>query len=318
MIKNLKKNYITIGLIGLGNIGRKRLLALKKINNTFFKIIYILDKKIKNNKGYYYNSIDEIRFKKVDFLIVCLPTNQVLKVLNKIKFNYNHLLLEKPGFENINTFKKFVSKLNKKKIYIKIGYNLRFDTGIIKAKNIFKKGKIGKLYSVKINYSNGTAKSNSNKVGSLLDIGSHSINLVQWLLNSFKLGKTYKLIQKNEFMNKKKDDNGYIITKLKNVIIFLHFGFCTWKNTFELELIGSKGFLKVISLPKWKKGQKVIFGKRIFPSGEPLVKEWVFRKDYSFKNELEFLLKNFKKDSIFNKKLNYNELATYKELVAMK
>ena len=108
MIKNLKKRYITIGLIGLGNIGRKRLLALKKISNIFFKIIYILDKKIKNNKGCYYNSIDEIRLKKVDFLIVCLPTNQVLKVLNEIKFNYNHLLLEKPGFENINTFKIYI------------------------------------------------------------------------------------------------------------------------------------------------------------------------------------------------------------------
>ena len=318
MVKNFKKNFITIGLIGFGNIGRKRLLALKKINNIPFKIIYILDKRIKNNKGYYYNSIDDIRSKKVDFLIVCLPTNQVLKVLNKIKFNYNHLLLEKPGFENINIFKKFVSNLNKKKIYINIGYNLRFDNGIVKAKKLFKNGKIGKLYSVKINYSNGTAKSNSNKIGSLLDIGSHSINLVQWLLNSFKLGKKSKLIQKNEFMNKKKDDNGYIITRLKHVIIFLHFGFCTWKNTFELELTGSKGFLKVISLPKWNEGQKVIYGKRIFPSGEPLVQEWVFRKDNSFKNELQFLLKNFRKNSVFNKKLNYNELATYKELASIK
>jgi hypothetical protein len=49
-----------------------------------------------------------------------------------------------------------------------------------------------------------------------------------------------------------------------------------------------------------------------------LVKEWIFRKDNSFKNELQILLKNFRKNSIFNKKLNYNELATYKELISIK
>jgi predicted dehydrogenase len=318
MSKISKKSYITIGLIGFGNIGKKRLAALKRIKKVSYKIIYVLDKKIKKTQGNYYNSIDDIKSKEVDFLIVCLPTNQVFNVLNRIKFNCKHLLIEKPGFENIKTFKKFISILNKKKIYLNIGYNLRFDNGIIKVKNLFKNGKIGKLYSVKINYSNGTAKSNSNKVGSLLDIGSHSVNLVQWLLNSHTLGKKFKLIQKNEFMKKKKDDNGYVIARLKNIIIFLHFGFCTWKNTFELELTGSKGFIKVTSLPKWKERQKVIYGKRIFPSGEPLIKDWIFRKDNSFKNELEFLLKNFKKNSIFDKKLNYNELLTHREINLIK
>ena len=33
--------------------------------------------------------------------------------------------------------------------------------------------------------------------------------------------------------------------------IQMQFGFCSWKNTFELELVGSKGYIKVDGLPKW-------------------------------------------------------------------
>jgi predicted dehydrogenase len=311
-MKDSRKIFISVGLIGFGNIGKKRLLAIKKIKSVNYKIIYILDKKNKKNNGYFYRSIDDISSKKVDLLIVCLPTNQTLKVLSKINWNYKWLLLEKPGFENINIFRNFIKRANQKKIHVNIGYNLRFDDGILKARDILKK--IGKIYSVKINYSNGTAKSNTNKVGSLLDIGSHSVNLLQYFLNSHNLGRKFKFIQKNEFMYKKKDDNGYVIMKLKNFIIFLHFGFCSWQNTFEFELIGSKGFVKVLSLPKWKDGQKVVYGKRVFPSGKPIIKNFVFKKDNSFKNELEFILKKIKNKMTFNNKLNYSELATFKEI----
>jgi predicted dehydrogenase len=315
-MKDSRKIFINVGLIGFGNIGKKRLLAIKKIKSVNYKIIYILDKKNKKNNGYFYRSIDDIRSKKVDLLIVCLPTNQTLKVLSKINWNYKWLLLEKPGFENINIFRNFIKRANQKKIHVNIGYNLRFDDGILKARDILKK--IGKIYSVKINYSNGTAKSNTNKVGSLLDIGSHSVNLLQYFLNSHNLGRKFKFIQKNEFMYKKKDDNGYVIMKLKNFIIFLHFGFCSWQNTFEFELIGSKGFVKVFSLPKWKDGQKVVYGKRVFPSGKPIIKNFVFKKDNSFKNELEFILKKIKNKMTFNNNLNYSELATFKEIYRIK
>lgn len=317
-MRSKEKKVIKIGLIGFGNIGQKRLQALKKIKSVPYKIIYILDKKIKNEKDVYFKSINSVKLKKVDLLIVCLPTNQVIKTLKNINWNFKYLLLEKPGFNNLNVFKQFIKKANQKKIYIRIGYNLRFDEGIIKARNFLSDGKIGKLYSIKINYSNGTAKSNTNKIGSLFDIGSHSVNLIQWLLNSPDIGRKFKFIQKNEFMGKRKDDNGYIIARFKKIIIFLHFGFCSWKNTFELELIGSKGFVKVLSLPKWKDGQKVMYGKRVFPSGKPIIRNWTFKEENSFKNELLNILNNVNKNSPFNKKLNFNELDTTQELNLIK
>ena len=45
MNKDSKKNFIKVGLIGFGNIGKKRLSALKKIKSVNYKIVYILDEK---------------------------------------------------------------------------------------------------------------------------------------------------------------------------------------------------------------------------------------------------------------------------------
>ena len=41
-------------------------------------------------------------------------------------------------------------------------------------------------------------------------------------------------------------------------------------------------------LAKWK-NEKVTLGLRIFPDGKPKIKNWFFRKDNSWKNELIFV-----------------------------
>jgi len=70
-------------------------------------------------------------------------------------------------------------------------------------------------------------------------------------------------------------------------------------------------------LPKWEE-QKVIYGKRIFPSGTPILKEWTFKKDYSFKNEIEFILNKIKFSTPFSKKINNEGFETFKELERIK
>ena len=77
---------------------------------------------------------------------------------------------------NLNQVKNFVNKSKINNKVLKIGYNLRFDDGLLKAKSIFDQKKIGKINYVKISYANGAARTNSNEVGSMYDMGSHSLN----------------------------------------------------------------------------------------------------------------------------------------------
>ena len=89
--------------------------------------------------------------------------------------------------------------------------------------------------------------------------------------------------------NKIKTDNGFILLKAQNIQAFIHHGFCTWKNKFNLEIIGSEGLIRVDSLSKWYE-EKVTLGIRNFPDGKPKIKNWFYRVDNSWKNEIIFVL----------------------------
>jgi len=98
--------------------------------------------------------------------------------------------------------------------------------------------------------------------------------------------------------------------KIKKIAIQMQFGFCSWKNTFELEIVGSRGYIKIESLPKWGT-QIVSLGKRTLPSGPPRIKIWKYKNDNSFKNEIKFILNNIKLNK-FSKKINNEGYETLK------
>ena len=57
-------------------------------------------------------------------------------------------------------------------------------------------------------------------------MGTHSINLLIWLTNIKKFKIIKSISQKNEFLNKTKVDNGFILLTAK-IHAFIHHGFCT-------------------------------------------------------------------------------------------
>lgn len=300
----MNKNFFKIGIIGFGNIGKKRYQSLLRIKKFKIQIDYIVDLKkptINLKKTKYYKHWEEILNLNVDLVIVSTPTYITEKIIKKLHKKFN-LIIEKPISTKLGVIKKLANEsLNANKLF-KVGYNLRFDDGLMKAKKNCTKDKIGEIYYIKITYANGAAKTNSNKVGSLLDMGTHSINILEWLIKSSDIKIVTNNDQKNEFLKKSKIDNGFIILKHNNILISLHHGFCTWKNKFELEVSGSRGFVRVDLLSKWG-DQKVHIGIRKFPDGTPSIKSWVYKNDNSWKNELESVL-----NLINCKKKKYNSI----------
>ena len=140
-------------------------------------------------------------------------------------------------------------------------------------------------------------------------MGTHSLNLLIWLTNE----NNYKIVnhigQKNEFLKKSKVDNGFILLKSNDIHAMIHHGFCTWKNAFNLEISGSKGFIRINSLSKWG-DERVYLGLRKYPDGKPLIKQWNYKIDNSWKNELEYLFNNFKINKKNINKINLECLET--------
>jgi len=85
-----------------------------------------------------------------------------------------------------------------------------------------------------------------------------------------------------------------------------------WKNTFQCDIIGSKGSIHLNSLTKWSNSSLLIRRRKI-PSGVPKEKEIIYKKgDPTWKEELKFfkdlIIKNKKtsieKNILINKILN--------------
>lgn len=299
---------IRYALVGCGNIGTKRLKSISSNKNSKLVIIAGPKNKSKSCKALelsksfnckYTNNWKKIFDEDIDAVILSTPTKLFNKIGSEILNRKKHLLVEKPLGRNINEAKNLTKLAIKNKVLLKTGFNLRFDTGIMKAQKYIIDNKIGKkIYFIKMSYVNGTVLTNNNNVGSLLDIGVHSINLAQFFLNTNTFNNYIKINQINE--SKNRDDNGFLILKKNNTLISIHHSFVNWQNSFKIEIFGDKGFINIESLPKW--GTQIFtFGKRVFPSGKPKIKTFVFNKENSWKNEWEFFIKCIRK-----KTDNYN------------
>ena len=294
---------MNLALIGFGNIGSKRIQVIKKDLSS--KIIYIVDikkedneiKNICNNFGAtYLNNWRKINFDKIDAVILSTPPQLFYSIAKNILNQKKHLLIEKPLGLNLKQ-SKFLTDLSiKNKVVLKTGFNLRFDNAVILAKNLMKKNKVGKIYYIKISYVNGTVLTNKNEIGSLLDIGSHSINLVNYFIGDNKILSINSFSQSNEYF---KDDNGFVFFKYKKILFYIHHSFVSWKNKFHVEISGSKGSLVINSLPKWGT-QELIYSKRVYPSGKPKQTKYYFNKDNSWSNEWFFFKKIIKKENFLN------------------
>lgn len=305
---------LKIAIIGCGNIGRKRTLSL--IGSKKIKITFLVGNPVPDKKCYGYelskivkcnfttNYEEIINNKNVDAVILCLPPKKVFNIASKFIKSGKHLLIEKPLGVNLKQAEKLYKLSIKYKVILKTGFNLRFDIGLMKIKKIIKKN-LGIIYFCKVNYVNGAVLSNSNNIGSLLDLGSHIINLFQFYFNSKKIKVHNSVFQKNEYH---KEDNGIINLSIGKILCTGHHSFVRWKNKFSIEIFGSKGFVKLSSLPKWG-FQTILVGTRTFPSGIPKIKKQILtNSDSSWFLEIKYFLRLIKNKDLSNNIEGFNNM----------
>jgi len=295
-----KKNFL---IIGLGNIGSKRLEILVK--NKIYNKIYIFD--IIKMK---------LKFKKKNIIVINKLNKKELNNLNldlailsvnpQFSFKYAKLLLneginvlvEKPPFFKFKQYKLLYNLSLKKNKYLFVGFNFLYDPVIqlIKKKYL---SYIGKLYKIEMSYLYGTSLTNINRVGSFMDIGLHLVSIINYLLKDFKVLHTNFDVYEKKYNNY--DEDGTVILKKGKINISLNFSLINWINKFHFKIIGSKGMIETVGLGKWK-NQKLKIYKRILPSGHPkLIKSHNFKEDLSFEKETLSIINKIDKKKFDNK-----------------
>lgn len=297
---------INVAIIGLGNIGYKRLTSINK--NKKFNVKIIIDKNLlklnqdkiaKNILKYSSFKSKNIKWSKINLCIISVNTNYAFEIADYILDMGINILIEKPAVNKFYLLEKLYVKAQKKKLLFKIGFNFIHDDAIPLLLNIYKYN-LGKIYHIKMNYLYGTNLSNNNSVGSLLDVGVHLLYISELLTADSKLN----YIKLNNYENKFYDEDGIIVLDKKKIETQIRFSFINWQNSFNINIIGQTGILKWEGLSKWK-NQKLTHMKRVFPSGPPkVIFQKKFFKDNSFKNELNFVYDLLKRPRLINKR-NY-------------
>ncbi|MCJ7800847.1 MAG: Gfo/Idh/MocA family oxidoreductase [Candidatus Marinimicrobia bacterium] len=275
-------------IVGCGNIGVKRINAIQNIPEIeIVGLVEVNQQQIKYLQENYKFPISDNYQKylidnSIDAFIVSATTQPSLKIIEDALIAGKHVLCEKPLGNEIAQTEKITSLANEKSLILHIGFNIRYDEGLQKAKLLIEEGKIGKPYFFKCTYVNGSVVTNNNKVGALLDMGIHNIYLAKMFMGD--INPIASAIQRFEYDVKDRDDNGFVLLQSDSMVGSIHFSLVRWKNDFKLEVTGSDGSVIVENLTKWGT-QTTIHHERVYPSGVPKEKMYTYNGDNTWEVE---------------------------------
>lgn len=277
-------------LIGCGNIGGKR--APHAAAHPDSMLTMVVDKDAARARAFasQYNCAhaadwESVLKTDVEAAIVCVPARHMHEIVMGLLDTGLHVLCEKPLGRDLMEAREITERSRERGVVLEVGLNLRFDAGLQTARALVSEGALGDLYFIKCDYVNGAVLSNTNEVGSLLDMGLHCLDLVTWFMGG--VDSIYGDLSAHEH---KHDDNGFAFLRKGRILAEIHFSFVRWRNLFRFEASGSKGYVLVESLPKWG-NQVLTYGTRVYPSGPPREERSDFSADRSWEREWDYFVR---------------------------
>lgn len=282
-----------VAIVGLGNQGKKRLLSVKS------DVICTVDPFDLNAS---YKDISEVPLESFDAAFVCTPEAVKEDICSYLVKNSKHVLCEKPltigSIDRLFSLEKLALS---KGILLYVAYNHRFEPAIVEAKRIINSDVLGKLYSVRLFYGNGTA--NLVKMSPWRDSGSGVIgDLLPHLLDTLCFWglarpENLSLISVHNFENNS-PDYASISSVGKLPRLELEVTLCKWKNSFRCDILGESGSLHIDGLMKWGSVSLQVH-RRVLPSGVPKVEEFNYPSgDPTWELEYEYFKKSIEEGKV--------------------
>lgn len=221
---NNKFSYV---LVGYGNIGRTHRIAAE-MNNLAFREGTLIERRIlcttsnlKTYEGYFdqiTNDYDSA-LKMIDkgFVDICTPNNHHYAYAVKALKAHCPVYCEKPLTVDLGEAQNLVALAEQAAIINQVGFNNRFIPGINKIKDCLMAGKLGKIIHFRIHYDHYSyldpnrpiswrQKLNDAGGGSIIDLGIHMIDLINYLLGTIKSVRAVsRIINKARFLDQDTD-----------------------------------------------------------------------------------------------------------------
>ena len=249
-------------VVGLGVQGRKRMLVAGE------DVVATVDPFCSEAK---YGQVQNVPLDAYDAALLCTPDQTKLEIVTYLLSNNKHLLVEKPFFaagseELINI--KLLAEKNRTVCYT--AYNHRFEPHFVRMKGLIDSGRLGRIYSVRMFYGNGTARLVKDSAwrdqgaGVLPDLGSHLLDAVLFWFG--RPSAPFTLFSVNRFENLAPDHVSF--GSSSNPLLQMEVTLLSWRNHFYCDIFAENGSAHIESLCKWGPSTLTVRNRK-FPSGRP-------------------------------------------------
>ena len=191
---------IGVGVVGCGRISKSHLAAIKTLSNLIELVatIDVDEARAKSAyeentaKRYYVNTSEAFTDPEIEAVILCLPHYVHCEVAVEAARAGKHILVEKPMALTVAEADMMIEEAEKSKVNLMVGQVLRHAPGIMKAKECFEQGILGKPLHVterRLGYMVTPAtdwwRSNEKTGGLIVGLNiPHSTDTILWILNT--------------------------------------------------------------------------------------------------------------------------------------
>jgi predicted dehydrogenase len=221
-------NSSKILIIGLGSIGTRHLNNLKSLGFKNICLVSSKTDKPKEWEGFEVYPTLESALKESSFThaFVCSPTAAHVSQLKQlVKARVSKIYLEKPISHNLEELDQF-KNLTNQGIQILVGYDLHFDPGLAKVRELLDEHLIGKVYSANAfvgqylpdwrpyeDHRKGMSASIERGGGVMLDL-IHEFDYLIWLLGKAEMVSA--IYQKNKELEIETEDVADVLIKFES------------------------------------------------------------------------------------------------------
>jgi scyllo-inositol 2-dehydrogenase (NADP+) len=249
-------------VVGLGVQGQKRKAVAGK------EVVALVDPFQSEAE---FKDVKDVPLDSYDAALLCIPDEPKIEIIEYLLTHKKHLLVEKPLFASstldLHRLKKLAEENN---TVCYTAYNHRFEPHFVRMKELIDSGQLGKIYSVRMFYGNGTARLvrdsawRDQGAGVLPDLGSHLLDTVLFWFGQHFDG--FKIHSANCFENRAYDQIAFGANA--DPVIQLEMTLLSWRNHFYTDIFAEKGSAHISSLCKWGPST-FTFRDRKLPSGRP-------------------------------------------------
>ena len=249
-------------VVGLGIQGRKRLaIAGADVAATVDPV----------QPEAQYKCIEDVPRGNYDGALVCTPDAAKLPILRYLLEHGKHVLVEKPLLgETPEDLPELEMLATSRGAVCYTAYNHRFEPHFINLKNLLNSGRLGRIYSARFFYGNGTARDARNSpwrdkgFGVLPDLGSHLLDTVLFLFGPVE--GDCRMWRADRFENRTYDR--YLFGFHGPLPVDCEMTMLSWRNTFHADVYGELGSAHIYCLCKWGPSTLTV-RRRVLPSGRP-------------------------------------------------